>query len=86
MSFGTAMDNASEDMTPYTQVTHTSYYGYWECVLCMMQQRYAGCSKSRNAGHRWSRRLLQTCGASSLEESLTDGDALGVNGTQIAVL
>ena len=33
-----------------------------------------------------SRSLLQACGASSLEQALTDGDALGVNGTQIAVL
>jgi len=33
-----------------------------------------------------SRSLLQACCACSLEEALTDGDALGVNGTQIAVL
>ncbi len=32
------------------------------------------------------RSLLQACGAGNLEQALTDGDALGVNGTQIAVL
>ncbi len=33
-----------------------------------------------------SRSLLQACDAGSLEQALTDGDALGVNGTQVAVL